>query len=145
MVKILLKIVAQDHLVVEKEADSVSLETIDGQITILPNHVPLVAQLKPGEAVIKNNNIEEFLAIAGGFVEVGSNKVLVLANQVERVEEIDIDRAEEAKKRAEQKLLEMKDKETVEYTHFAAKLEKELLRIKVARKRRSTHSNQTMN
>lgn len=136
MAKILLRIIAQDHLVAETEVDSISLDTINGQITVLPNHIPLVAQLKAGEAIIKNDTLEEVMAIAGGFVEVGNNRVLVLANHVERAEEIDIDRAEEARQRAENRLLEMKDKDTVEYTNLAVKLEKELLRLRVARKHR---------
>lgn len=140
MSKILLKIIAQDHLVSEIEVDKISLQTVNGQITILPNHIPLVAELKSGEAIIFNNDQQELMSIAGGFVEVGNNRVLVLADRVERAEEIDLDRAQEAYERAQQRILELKDKDNVEYVNWTAQLEKELSRLKIARKHRRSHS-----
>jgi len=140
MSKILLKIIAQDHVVSETEVDSVTLETVEGQITILPNHIPLVSQLKVGEAMVINNGKSESMAIAGGFVEVGNNRILILADRAERAEEIDILRAEEAHKRAEEKLAEFKNRDDVEYVNLAAQLEKELARVKIARKHSHTHS-----
>lgn len=140
MSKILLKIIAQDHLVSETEIDKISLQTVKGQITVLPNHIPLVAELKSGEAIVFNNDKQEILSIAGGFVEVGNNRVLVLADRVERAEEIDLARAQEAYERAQQRVLDLKGKDDVEYINWVAQLEKELSRLKVARKHRRSHS-----
>lgn len=140
MSKILLKIIAQDHLVSETEIDKISLQTVKGQITVLPNHIPLVAELKSGEAIVFNNDKQEVLSIAGGFVEVGNNRVLVLADRVERAEEIDLARAQEAYERAQQRVLDLKGKDEVEYVNWVAQLEKELSRLKVARKHRRPHS-----
>ena len=139
MSKILLKIIAQDHLVTEAEVDGITLETVNGQITILPNHIPLLSQLKAGEAVVINDGKSESMVIAGGFVEVGNNRILILADRVERAEEIDLDRADEARLRAEQRLEAIKDKDDMDYAKLASQLEKELMRVKVARKHSHTH------
>ncbi len=140
MAKLKFKIVTPEKVVFEQEIDQVTLPTQTGQITVLPNHIPLLSALQAGEMVIKEGGKEIPLAIAGGFVEVKpGSEIVVLTENAEHAEEIDIARAEEAKKRAEDLLKNAKDRETVDYTALAAKIERELARLKVARKHRPTH------
>ena len=130
------EIVTPERTLLKEEIRQVTLPTLEGQITVLPDHIPLIAVLVPGEIVVKKEDGEEVsMAVSGGFVEVLVNKVVVLADTAERAEEIDEARAEEAKKRAE-KLLEEKKLDKREFAALAAKIEKELARLKVARKRR---------
>ena len=127
------KVVLKDNNV-----SQITLPTTQGEITILPGHIPLVALLVPGELKIKKGDKDESLAISGGFIEVMINKVVILADTAERAFEIDEKRVEEAKKRAE-KLREEKQFDKVEFSALTAKIEKELARAKVARKYRKLH------
>ena len=140
MNKFKLKIVSPERVLLAEEASEVILDTKMGQIAILPNHLPLVAQLVPGEVVIKKNeNEEEVMAVSGGFVEVGANEVIILADTAEYLKEIDEARASEAKKRAEE-LLKEKQIDSEDYALISAKLQKELARLKVARRRKKSET-----
>lgn len=136
MAKIKLKIVVPEKVVYEKEVDQVTLPTEQGEITILPNHIPLVSIIKAGEIMTKTNGEADSLAVSGGFLEVKKNEVVVLTETAELAEEIDQAQAEEAKTRAQKLLAEAKNREDVDYTALASKIEKELARLKVARKRK---------
>ncbi len=116
--------------------EAVTLPTQMGEITVLPDHLPLVANLTAGELKIKLNNQELSLAVSGGFINVRPGEVVVLADTAERAEEIDEQRAEEARVRAKQVMEQSRTVEATDYTALAAKLEKELARLKVARKHR---------
>ena len=135
--KIHFEITTPERVVYSDEVESVSLPTKMGQITILANHIPLVSSIESGEAIIRKDNKEVFLAISGGLVEVkGDNHVVVLADTAEHAEEIDEARAQEAIKRAEG-LLKEKREDAEDYAAVAAKLQRELARLKVAKKHRS--------
>jgi len=97
-------IVTAERVVYSAEADIVIAPGVEGQLGILPHHAPLMTILQAGELVVRRGGEEESLAISGGFLEVRPDRVIVLADQAERAEEIDIARAEEARKRAEQRL-----------------------------------------
>jgi F-type H+-transporting ATPase subunit epsilon len=97
-------IVTAERVVYSAEADIVIAPGVEGQLGILPHHAPLMTILQAGELVVRKGTQEESLAISGGFLEVRPDRVIVLADQAERAEEIDITRAEEARKRAEQRL-----------------------------------------
>ena len=134
--KITFEIITPEREVLKTEISQLTVPTAEGQITILPHHIPLVATLLPGEIIAKQNGKEVLMAISGGFLEVLKNKVVILADTAERAEEIDEKRAEEARKRAQ----ELKDKkrfDRVEFTALQAKIEKELARLRVARRHRS--------
>lgn len=135
--KIQFKITTPEKIVYEGEIDQITLPTLEGEITILPNHVSLVSVLKAGELSFKESGKLIALAISGGFLEFKNNNLIVLADTAERVEEIDLVRAEEARQRAEALKTEKRLDEQ-EYATLAAKIEKELARIKVARKHRHT-------
>ncbi len=75
---------------------------VEGQLGILPHHAPLMTMLQPGDLLIRKDKEEEFFALSGGFLEVRPDKVIILADACERADEIDLARAEEAKKRAQE-------------------------------------------
>ncbi|MCD4705619.1 F0F1 ATP synthase subunit epsilon [bacterium] len=129
------EIVTPEKTVLKEKINQVTIPTKDGEITVLPNHIPLVSILVPGEIILKKENKDFSIAVSGGFVEVLVDKVVILADTAERAEEIDERRAEEARKRAE-KIKKEKTVDSREFVALSAKIEKELARIKVARKRK---------
>lgn len=129
-----LKIVTPEQILLESRVSQVSVSTVMGEITILPNHIPLVSQLAPGEIVVKTDKGEEdLMAVSGGFIEVLPDQVVILADTAERAEEIDEVRAEEARQKAEE-ILKTKVADAESFALFTAKMEKELARLRVARK-----------
>lgn len=131
--KIKFKIVTPEKTVIEDEVDQVTLPVTDGEVTILPNHRSYIASLKAGEVMLKKGGKEIHLAVASGFVEFDKNTLVVLADRAERAEDIDLQRAEEARKRAEA-VMQEKLADEGEYARVAAAIEKETARIRVARK-----------
>ena len=99
-----LDIVTAERVVYSADVDEVVAPGAEGQLGILPHHAPLMTILQAGELLIKKGAQEDILAISGGFLEVRPDHVIVLADQAERAEEIDAARAEEARKRAEERL-----------------------------------------
>lgn len=133
------RIVSPERVVYEEDVDQVTVPAKDGELTILENHIPLVSALHAGELLVKKNGIVIPMAISGGFLEVQpKSRVTVLADTAEKVEEIDEKRAEEARVRAAD-LMKQKVSDKKEYALLAAKMEKELARLRVARKHRSHH------
>ena len=130
------KIVTPERKVYESDVDSVTLPTTEGEITILPGHLSLVALLKSGELKVKSGNEEITLAVAGGFIKNNNSQLVVLADSAEHAEEIDLAKAEEAYQKAAQAMLEAKDKEDFDFTALAVQLEHELTRVKVATRRK---------
>jgi len=133
MEKMNFKIATPERVVFKEDVDSVTLPTRAGEITVLVNHTPMISVLKPGEIRIKNDNKETILAVSGGFIEVLSTKVVVLADTAERSEEIDVARAEAAIRRAEA-LRGERAADSREFAALTAQIEKELARVKVGRK-----------
>ncbi len=97
-------IVTAERLVFSDQVDEVVVPGTEGQLAILPHHAPLMTMLKPGEVLLKKDNDEISLAVAGGFIEVRPDRIIILADAAERAEEIDAARAEAAKKRAQERL-----------------------------------------
>ena len=94
------EVVAAERSILSGEADEVLADTVKGQIGILPRHAAMLTLLVPGTVRLRRGNEEEILAVGGGFLEVSENNVVVLADSAERAEEIDVARAEEARRRA---------------------------------------------
>ncbi len=129
-----LRIITPEKIVYEGEIKQATLPVSNGEVTILPNHRSYIASLKPGEIVVKNDKNEETdLAVSGGFVEFHNNELVVLADEAERAEDIDLKKAEEAKKRAEE-LKKQKYTDENEYAKVVASLEKELAWTRVAKR-----------
>ncbi|PJE76041.1 ATP synthase F1 subunit epsilon [Candidatus Uhrbacteria bacterium CG10_big_fil_rev_8_21_14_0_10_48_11] len=136
MVKVTFEIATPEKIVYRESVDQVTVPTLLGEITILPNHIPLVSALSPGELVIQRGEDRISLFVSGGFIEVkpGSN-VVVLADAAEHVDEIDVERAEAAKERA-RKTMETARVETEHYTNAAAELQRSLARLHLASRKR---------
>lgn len=99
-----LEIVTPEKKVVETAAEEVQIPGKNGYLGILPGHAPLITELSVGEITFRENSTEQRLAVAWGFAEILPNKVTILAETAERPAEIDVDRARQAKERAEQRL-----------------------------------------
>jgi len=127
------KIATPEQVVFKDEVEQITLPTKMGEITVLPDHIPLIAVLTPGEVFIKKGNVKQAMSVSGGFIEVQAEKVVVLADTAERAEEIDIKRAEEARERAQQ-AMSKKHMDAVQFAGLAAQIEKEMARIRVGQK-----------
>jgi F-type H+-transporting ATPase subunit epsilon len=137
--KIKFKIVTPERTVFESEVDQATLPVTNGQVTILPDHRSYIASLKAGEIMLKSAGKENLLVTSGGFIEFNDNTLVVLADTAEAAAEIDVARAEEARKRAEELKKGKITMDEMEYAKVAAIIEKETARIKVARKHHSRH------
>ncbi len=134
MPTIKLEIITAERQVFSDEVNLVVAPGIEGELGILPHHAPLMTILKPGELLIKKDGEEIYMAVSGGFLEVRPDKVIILADACERAEEINIERAEAAKSRAEQ-LLKTRPPGS-DMAQIDAALRRSLARLKVAEKRR---------
>lgn len=135
MSKISLKIVTPEKIVFEDSVDSITTMTENGEITILPNHSALVSLLKAGEMTLRDGKEESLLAVSTGVIEIRpGNNVIILADTAERSEELELEKIEEAKKLAEERLKNARNKNDVAYADAAAHMERELARWKVAKK-----------
>ena len=99
-----LEIVTPEKRVVETTAEEVQIPGKNGYLGILPGHAPLITELSVGEITFRENSTEQRLAVAWGFAEILPNKVTILAETAERPGEINVERARQAKERAEQRL-----------------------------------------
>jgi len=133
------KIVTPERTVMEEEAYQATLPVVGGEVTILPDHIPYIGAIKAGEIIIRKeaNGEEISLVTSGGFVEFHDNTLVILADTAERAEEIDLARAEAARTRAEELKKEAIHMGEEEYARMAALIEKELARVRVARKHHS--------
>jgi len=133
------KIVTPEKTVMEEDVYQATLPVLHGEVTILPKHIPYIGAIQAGEIRIRRTpgGEEESLATSGGFVEFHDDTLVVLADTAERAEEIDIARAEEARRKAKALKKERLTMDDEEYARTAAMIEKEFARIKVARKHHS--------
>jgi F-type H+-transporting ATPase subunit epsilon len=133
MASLKIDVVTAERVVYSEEVDAVIAPGMEGQLGILPHHAPLMTTLQSGELVIRKGGQEESLAISGGFLEVRPDHVIVLADQAERADEIDVARAEAARKRAEERL---KDRHAAGIDAIRAEtaLRRALARLSVAEK-----------
>ena len=114
---------------------AVIAEGTEGQMTILPKHAPLMTMLEPSELVIRKATGDEiYMAITGGFIEVKPDKTIILADACERSDEIDIERALEAKRRAEERMKDMRPE--IDRARAEAALRRSIARLRVVEKRR---------
>lgn len=132
--KLSVEIVTGERVVYQaQDVDMVVAPGAEGQLGILPHHAPLFSLLSSGEMRVKQGGNEQALVVFGGFLEVHSNRVLVLADSAERVEEIDIQRAETARQRAEARLSQRG--EGMELSRAEESLQRAAVRIRVAQRR----------
>ena len=124
-----LQIVTPDKLLVREQVDEVEIPGTEGYFGVLPGHTPMLASLAVGEMWYRKGQEKVYLSLANGFCEVLPDRVTILASLAERADDIDITRAEEAKRRAEQRLAQAKD---VDYERARLALVKSLARLSVA-------------
>jgi F-type H+-transporting ATPase subunit epsilon len=129
-----LEVVTPERIVLEEDVDIVVARGAEGDLGVLHGHEPLITPLPVGELMYRQAGEELHLAISGGFMEVRPDKVTILADVAERSEEIDRERAEQARQRAEALLSQQRGTELE--AAAAASLQKALLRLRVAERRR---------
>lgn len=130
------EIVSQDRQVFSGNVDIVVLPGGAGVMGVLPNHTPLLSTLQYGVITVRRKTMEQHFTVAGGIVEVQPDQVTVLADAAENVEEIDVERAEKARQRAEQVLKQGIPKDTDSYLSLQASLRKSTLRLDAVRRYR---------
>lgn len=129
------EIVSQDRTVFEGDVDIVVLPGMDGEMGILPHHAPLLTTLKYGYIKVRNKGVETVFTVAGGVAEIQPDIVTVLADAAENVEEIDVTRAESARKHAEEALAALKDAGDADaYLALEAALRRSNLRLEAAKR-----------
>lgn len=134
MPKLRFEIVTAERMVYSDDVDVVIAPGVEGQLGILPNHASLLTMLQPGDLVVRKEGEETEMFVSGGFLEVMQNRVTLLADVAERAEEIDIARAEEAKRRAEEQIKQALPE--MDLAAAEAALRRALVRIKIAERRK---------
>ena len=129
-------IVSQDRMVFEGDVDIVVLPGTDGEMGILPHHAPLLTTLKIGVIKVRSSGKEEVFTVAGGVAEVQPDVVTVLADAAENVEEIDVARAEAARRRAEEILSKGVPTDSDAYLKMEAALRRSNLRLDAVKRYR---------
>ena len=124
-----LQIVTPDKMLVREQVDEVEIPGTEGYFGVLPGHTPMLASLAVGELWYRKGQEKTYLSLAYGFAEVLPDRVTILAHLAERAEDIDITRAEEARRRAEARLQQAKD---IDYERARSALIKSLARLQVA-------------
>ncbi|HBA36369.1 TPA: ATP synthase F1 subunit epsilon [Candidatus Falkowbacteria bacterium] len=125
------EIVTPERVVFREEIRQITVPTTSGEVTILPEHIPLVSILKPGVLEIKkSDDTWEIISVSGGFLEVLRDKIVILADTAERAVELDEQRIEEARARAEEAKKNAINVDQMEFARIAAQLEKELARTR---------------
>jgi len=129
--KIKFEIVTQEKVVLKEMILQVTVPTEEGEITVLPNHTPLIANLEPGIIELKKEDKTiEIMSLSGGFIEVLRNKIVILADTAERAEEIDEKRAQEARKKAEESLKDLRQFDSKRFANISSMIAKELARTR---------------
>lgn len=133
--KLLLEIVTPDHALVREEVDELQIPGSEGYFGVLPGHTPLLATLKIGELWYRTGQEKHHLAIARGFAEVLPDRVTILAQVAERSQDVDLSRAEAARKRAEERLA--RPHQDLDFERARVALMKSLVRIQVSARART--------
>src|SRR4051794_626510 len=129
-----LEIVTPERQAYEDDVDMVIVPGIEGELGILPHHAPLITTLGVGELRIKKGGAEESFAIVGGFLQVRPDKVVVMAETADLASEIDLEKAQQARREAE-RALESGFHEAADLAAARAQLQQALMRIRVAERR----------
>jgi F-type H+-transporting ATPase subunit epsilon len=130
--KIHLEIVTPEKLALREQVDEVTLPGLSGELGILPHHTPLVSRLKTGILAYRQGGERREIHVSGGFAEVLPDRVSVLSDIAERPEEIDIERARQAKERAERRLSQqISGTADIDFRRAQLKLERAMIRLQL--------------
>jgi F-type H+-transporting ATPase subunit epsilon len=135
--QLILKIITPEKVILEESVDQVTIPTTEGEITVLPGHIPLVAILGKGDIVAKTNGEDVPFVAVGGFIRVNDNEVAVMADFAEHVASITDDEIEKAKAHAKELQEQFDKKEIVDFEHFESELQRSLTRTRIADKWKS--------
>lgn len=127
-----LDIVTPHGLVLSKDVDEITVTGTEGEFGVLPSHVPFITTLKIGMLIFKKGSETGYIFINSGYAEVSPDKVVILADSAERAEDIDIERALAAKKRAEERLAQA---EKYDFARATAAVTRASIRIQIAEKK----------
>ena len=133
---LILEIVTPDARVYSDTIDTVVIPTVEGEVGILPGHIPLLAQVEHGELRVTKGSTFQLLAVSGGFVEVEGDRVHILAEHAITEEKIDEKVVEEALKRAEKELADAKHLDPQQYEHLQSLVRYSGVQLAVKRRRR---------
>ena len=131
--KIKLEIVTPNGLILSEEVDEVVCSGSEGEFGVLPGHVPFFTTLKIGMLTYKKGNEARYVFVNWGYAEVGPDRVMVLADSAEKSEDIDVERAKAAMKRAEERLKQMAE---IDHARASSSLDRAISRISVAERKR---------
>jgi F-type H+-transporting ATPase subunit epsilon len=137
MPKLNLEITTPEKTIYKEEVDSVTVPTVEGEITVLANHASFVGLVVPGALTVRTGNNEKYLAVSGGAIEImPGSRCVILTDSADRAEDLVVEEIEKAKTRAQAAYEEAKGKDEVAYADATGILEREIARLKVARKHR---------
>ncbi|MGE0126787.1 MAG: F0F1 ATP synthase subunit epsilon [Blastocatellales bacterium] len=128
--KLNLEVITPEKLALREQVDEVVVPGVGGELGILPDHTPLISQLQTGVLSYRQGAEKKQMHVSGGFVEVASDRVSVLSDVAESPEEIDVERAQRAKDRAERRLASRGD--DVDFNRAELKLQRAMIRIQLA-------------
>ena len=132
-IKLTLEIVTPDRALVNEQVDEVELPGSEGYFGVLPGHIPFITTLDIGELTYWKGKDERHLAVTWGYAEVRGDKVIILAEMAERAEEIDMERAQRARDRAETRLRQWAaGDETIDFVRAQGALYRAMTRLEVA-------------
>lgn len=130
--KLTLEVITPERLVLRETVDEVVVPGLGGELGILPEHTPLISQLQTGILTYKQGGSSKMMHVSGGFVEVQPDQVSVLSDVAENPEEIDLERAQQARERAEKRL--RANSEDIDFRRAELKLQRAMIRIQLAGK-----------
>jgi F-type H+-transporting ATPase subunit epsilon len=130
--KLKLEVVTPYGLILSEDVDEVTAAGSEGEFGVLPSHAPFVTTLKVGMLTYKKGNEVKYVFVNSGYAEVGPDKVVVLADSAEKSEDIDVERAKGAMKRAEERLKKM---EEIDFARAESSLERASARVQIAERR----------
>jgi F-type H+-transporting ATPase subunit epsilon len=133
------EIITPDQTAFEGEADSITLPTMSGEITVLRNHMPLLTIVKAGSMLIRKGGTEQLFAVTRGIAEIDGGQVRVLTDTADRAEDLELEAIEQAKLAAEQ-LKDERRHDSEEFAAATAILERETARLQVVRRHRERRS-----
>lgn len=131
-----LEIVTPEARVYSDTIDTVVIPTVEGEVGILPGHIPLLTQVEDGELRVTKNGVTQWLAVGGGFAEIEGDRIHVLAERAITEEKIDEHAVEAALRRAEQQLQDAKDIDPQQYEHLQSLVRYAGVQLAVKRRRR---------
>lgn len=137
------KLITPENVSISEDLESLTCDTELGQITILQNHTPMIANLVPGELIMKGSNSQTFLSLSGGVLSVESGgDVMILADEALHIEDLSVEEAEKAIEKGKHAIKQGSLSE-LEYAKTAASIEHALSKLKIARRRHKGHMSNT--